>query len=494
MLRKLRIVAALIFTLLLTLLFLDFTGTIHAYFGWMAKIQLVPALLALNVGVILALVLLTFVFGRLYCSIICPLGVFQDVVSRLVRRRGKRRFSFSAEKKVWRYGVLTLFVAAVIAGFGSEVGLLDPYGLFGRMTAQLLSPLYLWLNNLLAYVAERADSYQFYNVEVWMTGIGTLVVALVSLGVVGFLAWRGGRTYCNTICPVGTLLGFVSRFSIFKHRFIQDQCNQCGLCARSCKASCIDLKHQQIDYSRCVTCFDCLDVCRQDAMHYTWRRGKKLVSAEEGLPNDGGRRNMLAVSVGLLATAAIKAQEQKMDGGLAYIEDKKTPKRQLPLVPPGAISIRNFTQKCVACQLCVTQCPNQVLRPSSELLRFMQPEMAYERGYCRPECTRCSEVCPTGAILPMDKPNKVSTQIGHAVWVEKNCLVLADGVFCDNCAHHCPVGAIQMVDWRPGEPGSPKIPAIDTERCIGCGACENLCPARPFSAIYVEGHAVHRLV
>lgn len=124
----------------------------------------------------------------------------------------------------------------------------------------------------------------------------------------------------------------------------------------------------------------------------------------------------------------------------------------------------------------------------------MQPESSYERGYCRPECTRCSEVCPAGAIRKVDRNEKSSIQIGHAVWVKENCLPWTEGVSCGNCARHCPVGAILMVPSDPDAPDSVKIPAVDESRCIGCGACENLCPARPLSAIYVEGHSVHKTV
>ena len=128
------------------------------------------------------------------------------------------------------------------------------------------------------------------------------------------------------------------------------------------------------------------------------------------------------------------------------------------------------------------------------LVTLMQPEMSYERGYCRPECTRCSEACPAGAIVRISAAEKSSTQIGHAVWLRANCLPLTDGVKCGNCARHCPAGAIAMVRSAAADPASPEIPSVDAERCIGCGACENLCPARPFSAIYVEGHERHRII
>ena len=141
---------------------------------------------------------------------------------------------------------------------------------------------------------------------------------------------------------------------------------------------------------------------------------------------------------------------------------------------------------CTACQLCVSSCPNNVLRPSTDLMHFMQPTMSFERGYCRPECTRCSEVCPTGAIKPITREEKTAIHVGHAVWIKENCVVLTDGVSCGNCARHCPTGAIQMVDYEGHQ-----VPAVDENKCIGCGACEHLCPARPFSAIYVEGNEMH---
>ena len=154
----------------------------------------------------------------------------------------------------------------------------------------------------------------------------------------------------------------------------------------------------------------------------------------------------------------------------------------------------HFAQHCTACQLCVSVCPNEVLRPATGLMNLMQPEMSYECGYCRPECTKCAEVCPAGAISPITPADKSAIQIGHAVWIKENCVPLTDGVECGNCARHCPTGAIQMVASEPDSPDSLKIPVVNTERCIGCGACENLCPARPFSAIYVEGHLAHKII
>lgn len=502
MLRKIRLTFAVLFLLGVTSLFLDFTGSLHTWLGWMAKIQFLPAVLALNVGVILILVILTLILGRVYCSVICPLGVMQDVISWLSGQRKKKkfRFSYSPEKKILRYGLLGVFVIAIIAGVSSFVALLAPYSSYGRMVQNLFSPLYQWGNNLLAYFAERADSYAFYETEVWLRSLPTFIIAAVTFLFIVILAWRNGRTYCNTICPVGTVLGFLSRFSLFRVTIDESRCNACGLCARKCKAACIDSKAHKIDYSRCVACMDCIDTCRHGAI--TYRKFNKKEKHVEKKPGqsvdtnqiDDARRSFLTATTVLATTAVLRAQEKKVDGGLAVIEDKKIPERHTALVPPGALGIRHFAQHCTACQLCVSVCPNSVLRPSTGLFTLMQPEMSYERGYCRPECTKCSEVCPAGAIRPITVADKSAIQIGHAVWVKENCVPLTDGVECGNCARHCPVGAIQMVASDPDNPDSPKIPVINTERCIGCGACENLCPSRPFSAIYVEGHVVHHTV
>lgn len=491
-LRKIRTTLAVIFLIAITLLFLDFTGTIHAWLGWIAKIQFLPAILALNAGVIIGLVALTLVFGRIYCSVICPLGVMQDIFAWFGKKNKRNRYSYSPAKNILRYIMLGVVIVASLLGIGSIVALFAPYSAYGRIAQNLLSPVWQFGNNLLADWAEKHDSYAFYTVDVWIRSGVTFAVAVITLVSLGILAWRNGRTYCNTICPVGTVLGFLSKYSLFKPVIDTSKCNGCGLCARNCKAACINSKEHEIDYSRCVACMDCIGKCHQGAISYTIRK-KSHTSVKEQQP-DNSRRQFLTTTAVVAATTAIKAQEKTVDGGLAVIADKKIPERSTRIVPPGAKSLRNMAQHCTACQLCVSACPNGVLRPSTNLETLMQPESSYERGYCRPECTRCSEVCPAGAIVKITAADKSSIQIGHAVWVKENCVPLTDGVECGNCARHCPVGAIQMVPSDKDNPDSPKIPVVNDERCIGCGACENLCPARPFSAIYVEGHQVHRTV
>jgi ferredoxin len=491
MLKKIRtILAAVVFTLI-TLLFLDFTGTLHCWLGWLAKIQFLPAVMALNVIVIVALIALTLVFGRIYCSVICPLGIFQDLMARL--RRKKNKYNYSKEVKWLRYPVLALFVVAALAGVGSLFQLLAPYSSYGRIATMIFQPLWIMGNNILATIAERADSYAFYSVDVWMRSLPVFIIAAVTLVILFILAWRGGRTYCNTICPVGTVLSFFARFSWLKVRFDADKCKNCSLCSKNCKAACIDYKTHTVDYSRCVVCGNCIDKCKFGALSYS-SRTDHISRPSSSSPVDTSKRSFL-LATALASTAALAQKKEKlMDGGIAELEEKVAPQRQTPLTPPGSLSFQNLVTHCTGCQLCISECPNHVLRPSTDLMHLMQPTMSYERGYCRPECTRCSDVCPAGAIKPLDEMEKSSIQIGHAVWIKKNCIPLTDGVSCGNCARHCPTGAIQMVPSDPDDEESLKIPVVNENMCIGCGACEYVCPSRPFSAIYVEGHEVHKMV
>ena len=460
MLRKLRITLAIIMILVITLLFVGVGYGISQWIGWAAKIQFLPALLALNFVVLAVLIILTLIFGRIYCSIICPLGIMQDIYNWLGGKFKKNRFSYVKEHKWLRYTVCAIFVVCLIVGFAPVTTLLEPYSNYGRIVTS------------------------FY-----MRNVTISIIAWVVMLILGVLAFLYGRAYCNSICPVGTILSFFSRFSLFRVRFNDEKCKHCGLCEKNCKARAIDSKAGKVDYSRCVVCGDCTAQCKFDALHYT---SKKTASRAEPstIEPDQGRRSFLVGAALATGTAVMAQAEMKVDGGLAVITEKQAPKRQTPITPPGSVSAKHMQQHCTACQLCVSACPNHVLRPTTDLMHFMQPTMSYEVGYCRPECTRCSQVCPAGAIKPITKEEKTGIHVGHAVWIKDNCVVLTDGVSCGNCARHCPTGAIQMVEYdHNGQ--TVMVPAVNESRCIGCGACENLCPSRPFSAIYVEGNIVH---
>jgi len=505
MLRKIRIAAAVFFIVSLTLLFLDYTGTLHRYLGWSAKIQLLPAILAGNIAVVVGLIAVTLLLGRAYCSVICPLGIFQDVVSRIAGIGNKNRFSYRPSKKplvILRYGLLVAAIAVcIIIGIGAAV--IDPYGLYGKMVSPILGPLYKWGNNILAGFAERSGSYAFYHTDIWLTGAVALVVAILTFAVIGAFAFKSGRGYCNTLCPVGA---FLSLFAVcfedsqLSPRIDTGKCNSCGLCAKNCKAGCIDPVKKSVDKLRCVACFNCLALCPTRAMSLTAIRlfdtdKSKQKPEPAKLANDGLARRGFISGAALLALGLFtRAIGRSFDGGLTPLEDKKAPARTVPIIPPGADNKRSFRKSCTGCQLCVSVCPNSVLRPSNKLLDFLHPRLSYERGYCRPECVKCSEVCPSGAIRPITTAEKSATQIGIAVWNKDLCIINTDKVTCTLCLRKCPTGAITMIPQSAGDAASPKIPMVDANRCIGCGACENLCPARPYSAIAVNGVESHRTV
>lgn len=496
MLRKIRIISAALIFILISGLFLDISGLLHKWLGVLAKIQFLPAILSLNFVVVAALMLATLVFGRLYCSVICPLGILQDIISWLrFKLKKKARHTWSKENKWLRYSFLTLFILAMIFGLQTFVALLDPYSAFGRIAENLFSPIYRLGNNFLSLILSRSESYAIYPKEVWLKSVPTFIIAGSSLIILIILAFRGGRTYCNTICPVGTALSFISRFSAFRPVIDKGPCKLCNKCAKNCKASCIDLKNFKIDHSRCVTCFNCIDSCRFGALHYkfAWRRKS---SEKDGsghkteASHDISRRAFLKSSALLLTTTAIGSQAKKKEEALASVILNKTPKKRRPVSPPGSLSLKNFYSHCTACQLCVASCPNEVLRPSSNFQRLMQPEMSYERGYCKIDCVKCSEVCPAGAILPIKKEDKKKIHIGLASVEQDLCIVNSQGVKCGNCARHCPVGAIRMVK-KTSDKDSLRIPSVIEKRCIGCGACEFACPAWPLKAIRIEGREVH---
>ncbi len=486
MLRGLRITLALLCFTGLCLLFLDVSGILPPRLAFLAKMQFVPAVLSGSVAVAVALVVGTLLLGRVYCSVVCPLGVLQDGIARLGK---KRRYRFATAKTWLRIGALGVFVIALVAGFPFVFSILEPYSAFGRIATDVFAPVWQSGSNIVALASERAQNFAIGPTPVWQKGLPALIAAVLTLGVIGLLAWKSGRTWCNTLCPVGTILGYCSRIALLRPRIDAENCVHCGQCAKNCKASCIDAAHAVIDASRCVSCFNCLDSCSRGALAYV-PATKATGAAGKGADRpDLARRSFVALGlslVGVPALAATRGPEAKAP----ILARKQRPVREVPITPPGASGLRAFTEHCTGCQLCVSACPNQVLSSIDDGTWLLQPSLSFERGFCRVNCVACSEVCPTGAIRPISAAGKSATQIGRAVVDWKRCIINTDKVQCTACSRICPTQAASLVGRKDG----PKWLAVDPERCTGCGACEYVCPVHPVAAIRVEGNLEHRRI
>lgn len=455
-----------------------FVGIGHDWWGWLAKLQFLPLLSRViagatlgNAALLLGILLITWVFGRIYCSVLCPLGVFQDIVLRLRRILGKwikplrKQFKWNKERTWARSLVAGITVAAFVVDLQLIIALIGPYSAYGRMVTAVVGG----------------------------GSVPLLIAAGATFVIIGVSAWLWGRAWCSNVCPVGTALGCVSRFSLFGVKIDDDKCIRCGACTRVCKASCIEPGVRggaavKIDRSRCVDCFDCIGVCRKNAISFGTGVSKGGDLSSPASAADEGRRQFLATGALLIgAGVSAAAQNMKVDGGLAPVDAKTPVERNPRLVPPGAGSVKNFYDACTACQLCIQNCPNGVLRASTDLDHLLQPQMGYENGFCRPECTICSELCPAGAIRPVAKEAKTLIHIGIAEVNTDLCLAAKGEAGCGKCARECPMGAVSMVTAD-----GTRRPVVMEELCIGCGKCEYLCPSRPVSAITVRGLQTHR--
>jgi len=492
-------------------------------------LQFIPSVLkfmnVLTLGAIgfVVVIVLTLLFGRVYCSSVCPLGILQDIVSWFSKKFKKKKARFFKLKKphnILRYGLLIITILAFIFGSVFVVNLLDPYSNFGRIISFFVKPLVIWFNNFLAFLLGKVNVYALFPVEVKPI---PLMVFILQFGILLVILWMSvfhGRLFCNTICPVGTFLGFLSKFSLFRIRFDESTCTHCGLCGKACKASCLDVNDQVVDVSRCISCFDCLTVCASNSVVFSAKRPKftkddsiKDPDLTKVVPDLSKRKfifGTIAFAFGTVGISRSQSAYQSQDSlkslntrvaqDTGFVTPEATllttvpEKREFPVCPPGGISIDDFNYNCTACNLCVVACPSDVLQPAFleyGLKGLMQPRMDYWKGYCNFECFRCMDVCPTGALLPIELETKKLTQLGIAVFIKDNCIVHTEKTDCGACSEHCPTKAVKMVPYE--EDDRLVIPEMEDEICIGCGACEFACPTIPYKAIFVNGNAAHKL-
>jgi ferredoxin len=502
-LRKIRIVISLLIFGFLLLFFMNVHGRIvDPVAEFLLRLQFFPSLLRFtaiafavsSLGFLLIL-LLTLLFGRVYCSSICPLGTLQDIFIALAKRfksKKKRRFVYTSNRKfILRYSLLAATLLFWVFGSLFLLNLLDPYSNFGKISVTLIQPLFTKGMNGLSALLERMD--MFFITPFLRQSLPRDVVA-VSLGILGVIltlsVWRG-RLFCNSLCPVGSILGLVSTRSMFKLAFKDEACTFCGKCEKVCKAECLDSKNKTVDMSRCVSCFNCFASCSNNGLYYENAYfGKKQVikSTDEDKIRSEKRSFLVTLAGGVMSVPLLKKMAKaQVEPGKAGMIPSGT---SLPVTPPGSISHDHFTGKCIACYLCVGACPTNVIVPSFfdyGLEGFMQPKLDYHKSFCNFDCTRCTEVCPTGAITKLDRDAKHIAQIGIAKFMYESCVVTVDGTDCGACSEHCPTKAVTMIPYN-----GLWLPEVEPELCIGCGACEYACPTEPYKAIYVESNVVHQ--
>jgi ferredoxin len=524
-LRRVRVVFAVLVLAAALAAFIDFRDAFpNPLKHLIASVQFVPSAFTVATAfrasafACLAVLVLTLAFGRVYCSVICPFGILQDVIARIfakIRRVPPYRLPYKKPHNALRHLVLAVMIAAIIVGWGGfVVAWLDPYSNFGRIASTLFRYVALAINNVAASVATALEHPAAVpHADAGLAAAGALLPPLIVFIAMAIMASVRGRLWCNTICPVGTLLGALSRRSLWRIGIDKAACAKCGDCLRACKAQCIDLRAGEVDFSRCVACCDCLAVCGEGGMKYRWhgfatQRPAASASSDEVFgggarlrtPTNTGRRAFIATAAGgvlTLAAAASRDSAGSDDGNRAGSEqncqEREVPELDQPGVvfPPGGQSIARVLAQCTACQLCVSACPSRVIEPAvlqyGSLLGFMKPRLDFDKSFCNINCTVCADVCPDGALTPITLEEKQTTRLGLAHVAYPRCIIVKDGTACGACAEHCPTAALQMKNM-PNHPDA--VPVVDSRYCIGCGACQYACPALP-KAIVISGIARH---
>jgi ferredoxin len=485
----------------LTAVLADFRGTIPPRLAhWAASTQFVPSILGFAAGsafglVALAILASALLAGRLYCSFLCPLGILQDVAARLAAR-WRPRLRHARPMNAARYGFLWATVLAVLAGWGAAaLTLLDPWSNYGRVASGFVRPVLALANNVVARAAGAAGLRLLVHVKPPWAGAGALAVPALVLTLIVVLSSLRGRLYCNSVCPVGTVLGLAARQATFRFTIDPAACRKCGDCLGVCKAQCIDLRTVSIDFSRCVTCFNCVGACTTGGIGYelAWFRDREEAAAPRQLfplPSDRaaapdpGRRAFVAGAAILAATVSLRAS------GFPAPVAPSGAATGPAVCPPGSGGVDRFVDHCTACQLCVTACPSRVLQPSFleyGLLGLMKPRLDFAKGYCTYGCRACAEACPDGAILALPLAEKKLVRIGRADLDVSKCIVKTKGTDCAACSEQCPTQAVFTEPYGLNL----RLPRLDPDLCIGCGACANACPAVPAKAITVAGLRYH---
>jgi len=484
-LKRGRVLVSLILFLTITASFIYLTNRSAPGLFYVLKFQFVPSLLGVFTGGLIFfvfLMVLTLLFGRVYCSTLCPLGIYQDIVTRVAnwfRPKKKRLLHYDKPYNRVRYGILIVVGLFFAAGTTLPLALLDPYSNWGRISNELIGKSEQLIHNGLAEIFPKTVFYR----PIAYFAIGVFLFAFLILLLVTILSAFRGRLYCNTVCPVGAFLGLTSKFSLLKPIIDTELCNNCKLCSMKCKSQCIDIDTHNVDETRCVACLNCMATCKKEAISYRFAWKKRPVENEIVLKHNRAGRRRAILTMGVMGTAITARAFNWVSpvGGSTKITG---------IIPPGGISLKNLKLKCTGCQACISACPNEIIRPSVMeygIDGMFLPVISFEHHFCAYDCNICTTVCPNGALLPLKLEEKKQVQLGVARFYIDRCIPNTNGTDCGACDEHCPTKAVSMVPFGDGL----RIPEVNTELCLGCGGCEYICPVQPHKAIIVEPLAVH---
>jgi polyferredoxin len=518
-----------IFFLLLFLVLLAFTSLrglpgatsdihlalpVRLFFEWDPLVAAANAIAthALYRGLLWSLVILlpTLLLGRFFCGWICPMGTLQHFVGHMPSeaKRGKQRIERNRYKRWQTIKYVVLLAGLVTAAFGSMViGWLDPFSLLVRSIGLSFLPAF-------DYAMRSALTLLEQSRVLWIRGFAAGTHAVLSalvldarqahfeqslvLGVLFFAilaaSLRVTRLWCRSLCPLGALLGFVSRWSVLGLEKDAKRCNNCHRCLLDCQGGDDPMGGAPWRKAECLMCMNCVGSCPEHALKFRFFRAKSDLAEQVASPDLGRRRTITGLAAGAVAVPLMRANT-----GMGKSRHERL------LRPPGALDEEEFLSRCIRCGECMKVCPNNALHPTLEqagIEGLWTPMMVPRIGYCEPSCVLCSEVCPTGAIwqiTPKDKGWVVGVggaqnqpvRLGTAFYDRGRCLPWAMATECIVCEEWCPVSPkaidleeAQVVD-SSGKTKTVRRPSIDPHRCVGCGACEYACPLQDRPAVYV---------
>jgi len=524
-----RIVAGLVLVFF-TLAFFYWQAGFAAEIGSMiTRLQFIPAGLSSYAGragalfIFAGIILLTLIFGRIYCSMLCPLGILQDIAARITRRKGEHAPQHRRARPnrfAWRVGILILI--SLVLGCFSMISWLDPYSISARFFSAIIYPCVIEVRHILGISAQQ------YLWDVYPPQL--LAIIILSFAIPLILALWRPRFYCNTLCPVGLILGLLSRWSPLSLRIDKSICKSCGSCTKTCKTNAINIKTQEIDSSRCIACYRCIGKCKRNAIHILPRKKAtaedspsqksspmtatvaqvNCPSVQESRPSaahtpcpkkqaehqprpvDKSRRALLGfglcASIGSLIPSCkdSSARSNKLSAPIDLDPSKLGNNHADILLPPGASSIEQFLDRCTGCGLCISACPSKILRPSMSLYGWeglMKPYMNEQAGagICAYNCNACGEVCPEAAIQALSLERKKKLQIGLVAYKASDCIAWNESKECAKCISACPSGALKAKKVI--------IPELYLEQCRACHLCSSACPEGAISLIVENGRA-----